>query len=98
MTEPEMPHAELAVLRQRLTECEQRLAVLPAYEEEAQLALADREELDRMRDQVEVLEQRLAEAEALRARSEQVVEEMKASFSWRVTAPLRRLKGTSSRA
>jgi len=94
-----MPHSgvadfasELAVLRQRLAECEQRLAPLPAWQEEAQLAAADREELDRLRDRVEALEAELAEEQALRGRSERVVDEMKASVSWRLTAPLRRLK------
>ena len=72
---------------------EQRLAALPAYEEEARLAAADREELDRLRDRVDVLERELAEAEERRARAESVADEMKASVSWRLTAPLRRLRG-----
>lgn len=93
MSVSETPHAEVAALRERLIECEQRLAALPAYEEEARLAAADREELDRLRDRVDVLERELAEAEERRARAESVADEMKASVSWRLTAPLRRLRG-----
>jgi hypothetical protein len=95
MNAPETPHAELATLRERLVDCEQRLAALPRYEEEARLAVADREELDRLRDRVEALERELAEAQELRDRAERVADEMKASLSWRLTAPLRRLKRSS---
>ena len=89
MTDADRADSELAALRARLIDCEQRLAALPAYKEEARLAAADREELDGLRDRVEALEAELAEAQELRARAERVTEEMKASVSWRITTPLR---------
>lgn len=92
MADAQNHHSELSALRQRLVDCEQRLAILPAWQEEARLAAADREELDRLRDRVEALEGQLTEAEELRVRSESVVDDMKASLSWRLTSPLRRLK------
>ena len=89
MTDAEREDSEMAALRQRLIDCEQRLAALPAYEEEARLAAAERDELAALRDRAEALE---AELDAVRARSDKVIEEMKASLSWRLTAPLRSLK------
>jgi chromosome segregation ATPase len=89
MTDAERADPEIAALRERLIDCEQRLAELPTYEEEARLAVAEREELATLRDRVQALE---AELEAVRTRSDKVIEEMKASLSWRLTAPLRGFK------
>jgi hypothetical protein len=84
----EATERELAELRARLAEAEQGLA-----------AIAD---LDRLREAVAhrdaQVQELLAPAEnAIRLREERdhlrvVLEQMKASVSWRVTAPLRRLK------
>jgi hypothetical protein len=91
----EATERELAELRARLAEAEQALAAI-ADVEEAQ------REIDRLREAVAhrdaQVQELLALAEnAIRLRDERdhlrvVLEEMKASVSWRVTAPLRRLK------
>src|SRR3954447_2960786 len=76
MADAERQHSEVLALREGLIDCEQRLAVLPTWEEEARLAATDREELDELRDRVVALEGQLIEAEELRVRSERVLEEM----------------------
>jgi DNA repair exonuclease SbcCD ATPase subunit len=93
---------ELSALRAQLRESEQQLARVPALEREAALAAEDRRELDAARAQIEVLElgvedlrAELAQAQAQLRQSEEasqrVIDGMKSSFSWRITAPLRAL-------
>jgi chromosome segregation ATPase len=91
----EATERELAELRARLAEAEQRLAAIADLEEA-------RREIDRLREAVAhrdaQVQELLAPAEnAIGLREERdhlrvVLEQMKASVSWRVTAPLRRLK------
>jgi DNA repair exonuclease SbcCD ATPase subunit len=97
---------ELAALRVQLRESEQQLARLAALEREAEKAAEERKEMDALRTRVDVLETQLARLEAARQelqsahtalalsleRSQNVIDAMKSSPSWRLTAPLRRLK------
>jgi chromosome segregation ATPase len=85
---------ELASLRAQLRQSEQGLARLAALESDAAIAAEERKELDELRTRFEVLEAELARTTAELERAEQALEQMKRRLSWRITAPLRALRGS----
>jgi multidrug efflux pump subunit AcrA (membrane-fusion protein) len=87
-------HDELASLRVQLRQSEQALARLAELERDAAIAAEERKQLDLARTRLEVLEAELARATAEQERAERGLDEMKRRLSWRITAPLRALRGS----
>jgi chromosome segregation ATPase len=85
---------ELASLRAQLRQSEQALARLVALERDTAIAAEERKALDAARTRLEVLEAELARATAERERAERALDQMKRRLSWRITAPLRALRGS----
>ncbi|MFL5839811.1 MAG: hypothetical protein ACJ77Z_05110 [Thermoleophilaceae bacterium] len=87
-------HDELASLRSQLRQSEQALARLAALERDAAIAADERKELDVSRTRLELLEAELARTQAELERAQRALDEMKRRLSWRITAPLRALRGS----
>jgi chromosome segregation ATPase len=85
---------ELASLRSQLRQSEQALARLAELEWDAAIAAEERKELDAARTRLEVLEAELARTAAELERADRALDEMKRRLSWRITAPLRALRGS----
>jgi multidrug efflux pump subunit AcrA (membrane-fusion protein) len=85
---------ELASLRAQLRQSEQALARLAELERDAEIAAEERKELDAARTSLEVLEAELARATAEAERAQRALDQMKRRLSWRITAPLRALRGS----
>jgi chromosome segregation ATPase len=85
---------ELASLRAQLRQSEQALARLAALERDAAIAAEERKELDAARTRLEVLDVEFARATAELERAERALDQMKRRLSWRITAPLRFLRGS----
>lgn len=85
---------EVGALRLALRDAEQRLAVIPDLEHDARVTREEHERLYVLEGEAAALRAQLADQQAATARAEGVYRSMQASLSWKLTKPLRRLKGS----
>jgi chemotaxis protein histidine kinase CheA len=90
----QLRYEEVAEIRARLREAEQELATIPDLEQDAQITMAEHHRLVHLEREHPELVARIAELEERVERAERVSRGLQSSLSWRVTRPLRRLKGS----